>query len=60
MEQMRKPAPAAVLGPRETFRGSPERDPEKLLDVFDGDMFQLFDLERVLIDQMSPFEWDAL
>jgi len=31
-----------------------------LLDVFDGDMFQLFDLERVLIDQMSPFEWDAL
>jgi hypothetical protein len=60
MEPMRKPAPAAVLAPRETCRGSPERDPKKLLDVFDGDMFQLFDFERVLIDQMSPFEWDAL
>jgi hypothetical protein len=56
MEPMRKPAPAAVLGPRETSRGSPERDLKKLLDVSDEDMFQLFDFERILINQMSPFE----
>jgi len=60
MEPMCKPAPAAVLEPRETSRGSLERDPKKLLNFFDEDMFQLFDFERVLIDQMSPFEWDAL
>jgi hypothetical protein len=60
MEPMRKPALAAVLGPRETCRGSLEHDPKNLLDFFDEDMFQLFDFERVLIDQMSPFDWDAL
>jgi hypothetical protein len=34
--------------------------PEKLLDFFDQDMLQLFDFERVLIDQMIPFDRDAL
>jgi hypothetical protein len=31
-----------------------------LLDLFDQDMLQLFDFERVLIDQMILFDRDAL
>jgi hypothetical protein len=37
-----------------------EHVPKKLLDFFDQDMLQLFDFERVLIDQMIPFDRDAL
>ena len=37
-----------------------EHVPKKLLDFFDQDMPQLFDFERVLIDQMIPFDRDAL
>jgi hypothetical protein len=37
-----------------------EHVPKKLLDFFDSDMLQLFDFERVLIDQMVPFDRDAL
>jgi hypothetical protein len=33
---------------------------KKLLGFFDSDMPQLFDFERVLIDQMVPIDWDAL
>jgi hypothetical protein len=33
---------------------SQEHVPKKLLDFFDQDMLQLFDFERVLIDQMIP------
>jgi hypothetical protein len=32
---------------------------KKLLDFFDSDVLQLFDFERVLIDQMVPFDRDA-
>jgi hypothetical protein len=37
-----------------------EHVPKKLPDFFDQDMLQLFDFERVLIDQMIPFDRDAL
>jgi len=37
-----------------------EHVPKKLLDFFDQDMPQLFDFERVLIDQMILFDRDAL
>ncbi len=37
-----------------------EHVPKKLLDFFDKDMLQLFEIERVLIDQMVPFDRDAL
>jgi hypothetical protein len=33
---------------------------EKFFDFFDSDMLQLLDVERVLIDQMIPFDRDAL
>jgi hypothetical protein len=39
---------------------SQEHVPKKLLDFFAQDMLQLFDFERVLIDQMIPFDRDAL
>gem|GEM_PF-5304212 len=34
--------------------------PKKLLVFFDSDRLQLFEFERVLIDQMIPFDRDAL
>ena len=34
--------------------------PKKLLDFFDEDMLQFIDFERVLVDQMIPFDRDAL
>ena len=37
-----------------------EHVPKKLLAFFDQDMLQLFDFERVLIDQMILFDQDAL
>jgi hypothetical protein len=37
-----------------------EECPEKVLGFFNSDMPQLFDFERVLIDQMVPIDWDAL
>jgi hypothetical protein len=37
-----------------------EACPEKVLGFFDSDMPQLFDFERVPIDQMVPIDWDAL
>src|ERR1700730_5856452 len=37
-----------------------EHVPKKLLAFFDSDMVQLFDFERVLIDQMILFDRDAL
>jgi Transposase, Mutator family len=37
-----------------------EHVPKKLLDFFDQDMLQLFDFERVLIDQTIPFDRDTL
>jgi len=37
-----------------------EHAPKKLLDFFDSDMLKFFDFERVLINQMFPFERDAL
>jgi hypothetical protein len=37
-----------------------EHVPKKLLNFFDQGMLQLFDSERVLIDQMILFDRDAL
>jgi hypothetical protein len=37
-----------------------EQVQKKLLDFFDSDMLQLFDFERVLIDQMVLFDRDVL
>jgi hypothetical protein len=37
-----------------------EQVPKKLTGYFDKNMLQLFDFERVLTDQMIPFEWVAL
>ncbi|MGH6863708.1 MAG: hypothetical protein ACRECN_05470, partial [Methylocella sp.] len=37
-----------------------EHVPKKLLDFFEFDMLQLFEFERFLIDQMNPFDRDAL
>jgi hypothetical protein len=33
---------------------------KKLPGYFDSGMLQLFDIERVIIDQMFPFDRDAL
>ena len=45
---------------RERLVAALEHVPKKLLDFFDSDMLQLSDFERVLIDQMIPFDRDAL
>ncbi len=37
-----------------------EQVPKKLTALFDKNMLQLFDFERVLTDQMIPFDRDAL
>ena len=37
-----------------------EQVPKKLLDFFDADMFQLFESERLLFDQMIPSNREAL
>jgi hypothetical protein len=43
------------------FRPRAQREfPKKLLAFFDQDMLQLFDFERILIDQMILFDQDAL
>jgi hypothetical protein len=53
---------AADHGPFQLKRSTSDLEhvPKKLLDFFDSDMLQLFDFEGVVIDQMIPFDWDAL
>jgi hypothetical protein len=47
-------------GPNASLIKYLEHVPKKLLAFFDQDMLQLFDFERVLIDQMILFDQDAL
>jgi len=46
--------------PKKELQHTLKHVPKKLFAFFDFDMLQLFDFERVPIDQMVPFVRDAL
>ena len=39
---------------------TPRACPEKLLDIFDSDMLQIFEFERFLFDHVEPRDREAL